>query len=66
VAFNPVVGSSRPGSWADDAHAAAACMLQYLALELNPARPISLNPAEMMIALFTPASTHSPMIPGTV
>ena len=32
----------------------------------TPASPRSLNPAEMMIAPFTPAATHSAMIPGTV
>ncbi len=29
-----------------------------------PSGPISLNPAEMMIAPLTPASTHSPITPG--
>ena len=32
----------------------------------TPSGPISLKPAEMMIAPWTPASTHSPMMPGTV
>ena len=31
-----------------------------------PSGPISLNPAEMMIAPLTPASTHSPITSGTV
>ncbi|MFA5914327.1 MAG: hypothetical protein WC830_12290 [Burkholderiales bacterium] len=32
----------------------------------TPAAPASLKPAEMMIAPFTPAATHSPTISGTV
>ncbi len=33
---------------------------------LAPSGPVSLKPAEMMIAPFTPASTHSLITPGTV
>ena len=32
----------------------------------TPAGPVSLKPAEMMIAFGTPPSTHSPIIAGTV
>ena len=32
----------------------------------QPATPASLNPAEMIIAAFTPAAQHSPTMPGTV
>ena len=32
----------------------------------TPAGPVSLKPAEMMMALLTPRSTHSLMMPGTV
>jgi hypothetical protein len=31
----------------------------------TPSGPVSLKPAEMMMAPFTPACTHSPMISGT-
>ena len=31
-----------------------------------PSGPVSLKPAEMMMAPSTPASTHSAMMPGTV
>ena len=49
----------------DQAHAAAPGLLEDPALEQGArAGPISLNPAEMMMAPLTPATAHSPITVG--
>ena len=50
---------------ADDAHPAAPRLLRAPAAPARrPPAPVSLKPAEMTIAPFTPASTHSPIDAG--
>ena len=52
---------------ANNAHAAAARFFKHLALQIGALFfRISLKPADIMMAPFTPAATHSRTTPGTV
>ena len=67
VAFRRVRGAHHAQAVrADDPHLAARLFAAIWRSSSAPAAPVSLNPAEMTIAPFTPAATHSPTIPGTV
>ncbi len=67
VAFSPVMGFIMPRQLGPTMR-----MLPWRAIfriccsSAAPSGPVSLKPAEMMIAAWTPTATHSSMTPGTV
>ena len=65
VAFSPFKGFITPRQFGPMMRIRPWAFSRISASKAAPSGPNSLNPAEMMIAPGTPASTHSPMTPGT-
>ena len=66
VAFRCVAGRITPRQFGPIRRILPRALSAICRSSSTPAAPASLNPAEMMIAPFTPAATHSLTIPGTV
>ena len=66
VAFNPVCGCITPRQLGPIMRILPRASSRISFSNFCPRSPISLNPADIIIAPLTPAATHSPTIPGTV
>jgi len=67
VAFSPVMGFMTPRQLGPMMRMwPLRAILRICCSSAAPSGPVSLKPAEMMIAAWTPTATHSSMMPGTV